>query len=75
MKNITKRIAALALTAILIFAFAAVVSASKESAPCAFVSVSDKDGNIVLSWEKIQYYDADSDVKMTINVVLIIGHE
>lgn len=75
MKNITKRIVALALTAILIFAFAAVVSASEPSAPCALVSISDKDGNIVLSWEKVEYYDADSDGKMTINDVLIIAHE
>ena len=75
MKNITKRIIALALTVILIFAFAAVVSASEPSAPYAFVSVSDKDRNIVLSWEKIEYYDADSDGKMTINDVLMIAHE
>ena len=75
MKNITKRIIALALTAILIFAFAAVVSASKESAPCAFVSISDKEGNIVLSWEKVECYDADSDGKITINDALMIAHE
>ena len=50
------------------------VLATEESKPTVYVTISDENGNLVLSYEEIEYFDWDEDGKYTINDALAIAH-
>ena len=45
-----------------------------DTVPSAYVTISDADGNLVLTYEEIPYYDYDKDGTNTINDILAIAH-
>lgn len=76
MKNILKRIVAVALSAaMLAILFAMTSFASAPESPSVYVTISDESGKVVLAWEKVELTDADGDGALTVNDALYLAHE
>ena len=64
-----------AFIAVMLVICASAIPAFAADGPSAYVSISDKDGKLVLVLEKIDLSDADGDGTITINDALYLAHE
>ena len=74
-----KKVLSLTMTIMLLLAMLCIPSVADANVPVesvtAYVTISDKDGNLVLQQEAISVTDIDRDGKLTINDALYLAHE
>ncbi len=72
-KRPMKKLCSILLSLLFVCLYASNVLAD-ESLPTVYVTISDEQGNLVLSYEEIEYFDWDEDGEYTINDALAIAH-
>lgn len=72
--SIMKKLISITLAALLLCLCGMTVFATEESLPTVRVSISDENGDLVLAYAEIGFYDYDGDGVTTINDALICAH-